>query len=791
MYLQGKRFRHFLAIVLVIFISAGFILPKSSAAGEYIPSNRDTSKSPSTMDIKTKEPSDYELLYEGKDLCFYYKEDRDILAVRDKRNGYVWKTGLDIPSNKEIQDNINEAVEKGIKPEYTPQEDKLNATYTDIANSLITVEYYDDANNIKRVSSGSSKGIEREMKKVGDNHYRQDIRFKSLGLSIKVHIYFDEDGIRYEVKDGDIEGKGVKKFSAILITPFLGASGGKKVHWNEKDNKYNIVVPNEMTPGYVFLPDGSGALMRFKDNATLLKSYVGEVYGSDYSQSKYYYTDFKSYIPFKNPSLPVFGISHGNKQNAFCAYAIEGGEHLEIIAMPEENMTNYNWAYPRFVYNSLFHQVYNKKGDGYFTLMEDRNHFNINIKYDFLQGDGSEGRPSADYVGMAQVYRNFLLDNNLIKKGSFNKEDISVRIDFLMADSKRNILGNEDVVVTNIKDVENILKYLHEGGIENINSGLYGWQKGGVTLAKPWAAAWKRGIGTSGDFRKAKENLAGLGIDISLAQNYALINPKQMALSGNASKHVNGFYNKYTMPGYMVDEFYFSRPIKAVEWLDRQTKLINSKTDIESITIDGISNILISDYSSGKFDATNTIAIYKNAFEKLDKDYTINATSPNSYLWKYVDRFLQMPVFNTQFLIETDTVPFLQLVLAGSVEMYAPYANFSFYTDSDILRMVDYNVYPSFVLTEKSAHYLSYTNSSDYYSTEYDLYSDLIKKVYKKVNDALKYVKGKKWYSRDVVEEGFVVNRYDGGFEIAINYTDNPIKYKNKTVDPISYLVFP
>jgi hypothetical protein len=146
-------------------------------------------------------------------------------------------------------------------------------------------------------------------------------------------------------------------------------------------------------------------------------------------------------------------------------------------------------------------------------------------------------------------------------------------------------------------------------------------------------------------------------------------------------------------------------------------------------------------------------------------------------------------VYGTQYLIETDTVPFLQIVLQGQMEMYAPYSNFSFYSTGDVLRMIDYNVYPSFVLTEEPAYLLTDTLSRNYYSTEYELYKDLIQDIYENVNDALSNVINADWVSREVVEPGVVVNTYSNGVEIVINYSDLPVEYEGDILLPLSYEV--
>jgi len=139
--------------------------------------------------------------------------------------------------------------------------------------------------------------------------------------------------------------------------------------------------------------------------------------------------------------------------------------------------------------------------------------------------------------------------------------------------------------------------------------------------------------------------------------------------------------------------------------------------------------------------------------------------------------------------LQTDTVPFLQLVLHGTMEMYAPYSNFSFYTQRDILRMIDYNVYPSFALTYKPAHLLSSTNSLKFFSTEYEVYRDIIKQVYTQVSAALSSVKGKDWLNRTVLADGVILNEYSGGVKILINYTDGVFAYNGVSVNALSAYV--
>lgn len=170
-------------------------------------------------------------------------------------------------------------------------------------------------------------------------------------------------------------------------------------------------------------------------------------------------------------------------------------------------------------------------------------------------------------------------------------------------------------------------------------------------------------------------------------------------------------------------------------------------------------------------------------------DVKLNLTNPGMYLWKYTDRYLQAPVGHSQYIFETDAVPFLQIVLNGTMEVYAPYANFSFYTQADILKMIDYNLFPSFVLTKEPSYLLADTVSADLYSTEYTLYRELIGTVYREVNEVLSQVSGYEWTNRIVEKDGVIVNVYTKGTEekkVIINYTQDTQTIDGVKVDALS-----
>ena len=593
----------------------------------------------------------------------------------------------------------------------------------------------------------------------------------------------------------EFTGKDLNKLSAVLFTPFLLASGGRMkvldpetLDWTEQD-QYRA-------PGYVLVPDGSGALIRFADNTSVFNPYIGDVYGMDYATETYYNTELHDDVPVHDPAAPVFGMAQGDRQLAFVAWADSGAEYMDIVVNPDETKsTSYTWAYPRFEYNVKYYQLYDEHGNGFFTTLDELYDYDIDLTYRFLYGDGGDGTPSADYIGMAQAYRGHLIDTGVLTPRSMETGDIPLRLDFIMADSENGVILTRQVTVTTAEDVREILSDVQSQGIKNINSGLIGWQKKGETLSKPNQDSYSRSVGSKADFEKLIRDFQAQGIEISQSRNTTRINSMMTNYYMTAVKSVSNWYisvdESWLLPRSVpINTFGFATPEKTAEW----TKdFVGNVADYsEAVTLTGISNVLNSHWSRSGCEttATQAAALYADTLSQFT--VKLNLERPNMYLWKYTDKYLQMPVGNSWFIYESDSVPFLQMVLRDTMEMYAPYANFSFYTQDCVLRMIDYNISPAFILSKEASWNLADSFSANLYSTEYNLYRDMIQSIYKQVNEPLSQVQGYDWIGREVVRDGVIVNAYAKGEErayIVINYTANAVQAQGASVPAMSAAV--
>ena len=105
--------------------------------------------------------------------------------------------------------------------------------------------------------------------------------------------------------------------------------------------------------------------------------------------------------------------------------------------------------------------------------------------------------------------------------------------------------------------------------------------------------------------------------------------------------------------------------------------------------------------------------------------------------------------------------------------------------------MVDYNICPSYLLTERDTTELIDSPASSYiYSSIYDVWKSDIINSYNKVIPALKAIAGATFIKREKLDKQVYKNTYDNGKYIIINYSNNPVEVEGKMVPALSSEVF-
>lgn len=711
----------------------------------------------------------FERIYENEYIDVSFREDRDVFRIEDKRTGYVWSSGINAGMREEVM---------------------MNQIFTSYANSLITFEYFDSSGVLIKQSStlvtDDGKGEDYSvLENLSENEFILKADTGPDGFEIEVKITFEEYKMHVSIDPGTIVEKSSNKaLAAIYVAPFFGAVGGRV---NVIDDETGERIIEEKMPGYdgyIFVPDGSGALIRFVENSASLSPYRQRVFGDDPANSYSGTTVETNRTGNQISHIPVYGIVHGNNQAALMAYATEGSEYMEIFSSPRGNTTLYYYVTNRFIFRNLYFQSLNQQNEGFERFQPQRFDYPISLTYEFLADE------QANYVGMAKSYRQSLEDRKILPSG-IKSDSPKIRVDFLMADVKNAVLGTETVLMTNGSHLETIAKDLSESGVKSFDFGIYGYQPGGRHGQYPGRVLLSPKIADHDTLLKVKEYLSEIGGVLSFGQDYSMFTSKMADIRRSAAVHVSSRYIELLFPFSkpVYDRYQFTRPGVMTGWFENQAEALNTM-GFDSITMDGMGVKLTGDYSERiTTTRTDTINLIRTSLQKSPDGMQIAAKQANEYIFPFISAITDIPMFHSQYLIQTDTVPFIQIVLSGTVEMYSPYVNFSFYSKTDILRMIDYGVYPAFLITAKSSHLLSKTNSNDLYATSYSNQRAMINVISDIVTGALTSVHGENITDRNVLAPDVVLVSYSNGNQILINYSNNTFRYSSYVIEPQNYLL--
>ena len=212
----------------------------------------------------------------------------------------------------------------------------------------------------------------------------------------------------------------------------------------------------------------------------------------------------------------------------------------------------------------------------------------------------------------------------------------------------------------------------------------------------------------------------------------------------------------------------------------------NWNIPLSGISVEGVGSTLYGDYTR------NIVTTRLQAEQRITGTLSVTKKEiafygANQYVLPYASQIFNIPMTSSQYLFETDTVPFEQMVLAGSVPFYAPYINTNGNSDISILKMAEYDTYPAYVQTEQDSADLVDTPSEDLFSTCFIDWKAEILSIYKKLNTILAPAKGMAIVDHSVLSDGHIRVTYENGKSLYINYNETPWEVNSAlTVKPIS-----
>ncbi|WP_162140135.1 DUF5696 domain-containing protein [Haploplasma axanthum] len=673
----------------------------------------------------------YKLLGKNElnNVSLHYNKDDLSFVVVDHNSGYIWNSKIDASYLEDENSPLNDEGDIG-----------ANNLLRRRMKSPVIVSYY--IGTLKRdegLFDGTAKTFTvQEMNgKIG---FEANVTLPVSGIKFKLIVSLDDNGLNVEIPASDIKDGTNGKLSNINVYPYFGSTKRTRI------------------PGYVFIPDGIGALIRFDD--TNKGIYTKKFYGPNYSLAQQ--STNEEYL-YAN----LFGIVHGVEQNGLIGIADKGSAYASLVSYSARSEDDFNKTFMSFEYRVLFTQYLNaSKTNSVRMVQENVNRFDAKVTYKFLNGS------DANYIGMANSYREYLnLDNN-----ANSNNNISLHLNVLAAENKPTLFGKKTFSMTRIDELINILDELNNESINNIDVTYHGWQNNGYSNSN---VKFSKVNGKIGNKKDLKELIEKYGENIYFNVDYTM---PEKGTSGFSSKDVLQAIDQSLLineaGSSALNYNYILNSFKN----DYNKKL--NKLGIENISFDNLSKMLLSDFSKNGLSREEAIAIIK---ENLDVSTKTAVERPFSYLWN-TDLIFDVPLYSSNQGRFSDTVPFIPIVLENKT-VYGRASNFFSNKTNEVLRMIDYNIYPSFYITHESSNLLLETKSNNIYTSRFSDWKTEILDQYNYINEALKNVINQKLVKREIINTGLVKNTYNNGVVIYINYSSNEYTDAGVVVSPSSYEV--
>lgn len=599
-----------------------------------------------------------------------------------------------------------------------------------------------------------------------ENGIRLTYYFTDVKISFPVEYQLDENGFTANIITDQISEDNYKLYSISLL-PFFASA---------KNN----------TDSYVLVPSGSGALMYTDDNTRALRTFDGEIYGSDENlQNTFEFTQYEAV------RLPVFGVK--NENAAILGIAENGAESGRVVAQCGDSSIGYSSAYVKFnvrgYANAYVKDVYGnntevkKFTDGIVKTKK------LGVRYISVNGG---------YSQMAEVYRNYLYENGL--KDSDN-ETPDVMLEFLGGARTRNLfLGipyYSFYSTTTVKQVKTILEDIYKNNSANAVSVLKGFGEDGLDYGKLGGGFKLSGnLGTKKDLKNlisySQEHNSTLAFDFDLI--YFNKSTGGLSKSFDVAKTANSVattkYRRSIVTGENDGATLSAKLLSRAKISNAAQKAADAleKYGFSSVSASTLSSTAYSDYGGSDYYCKAKMASeVKKAINMLKgKNRSFVAQNANIYAVLNADYVMGTPSASSKENAFDVEIPFYQMVLRGVLPISSSAINLAENWNQEYLFAVSTGCIPYYTVCAEYDDTLITNRNNALAASCYDGIKDRISEDINKYGELLKLLSNSKIVSYE--HNGNISETvFDNGIKVYVNWSEEEINTKTGIIPPYSY----
>ena len=641
----------------------------------------------------------------------------------------------------------------------------------------------------------------------------------------------EEGGITIRLNAGNIRfASDLYSLSNVTLLPYGGAG-------------------NTNNEGYIFIPDGSGALISFEDvvQAGNFTS-VNPVYGID----NVYHTVTGANREVMR--LPVFGVvehatigSHEEERPVLDAegnitYQVdpetgeyildENGQQIPVtetvtvqdelkigyLAIIEEGDSLAKIAVKNGGSLNMFVSVYttfNPRPQDTYELsggiandanatwtMESKRKYTGDFKIRLFMLEDT-----VDYSEMAKVYREYLIKKGVLTELEDDGKDIPLYLETLgameKADTFLGVPTTSMVALSSFQDDIDILNELKEQGVTNVAMKLSGWVNGGMFSTVPCKIDIEKVLGGEEGFKKLLEHAKTTGATIFPELEYGLLHEidsfdgfdmDDLAMTVDDREAGMQEYDPawqmfvHTGSGIISArkmDYYYSKGYEEYK-----------EYNVGAISVSSLGNYLNSDFNEDNpLTREDSKILTKRLLKKIkEQNGKVLINGGNAYALEFATDILEVPLESSNYRYACASVPFMSMVLHGYKNYAGGALNLAGDYEASLLKAIENGASPYFVVASNNTAVLkdyTYSILANYYSVRYVIWKEQIVESYNMLNGALKSVKNATIDKHEFLDRDrkIVKVTYSNGDVFYLNYLikDYTVREGNTLIDVPTY----
>lgn len=591
----------------------------------------------------------------------------------------------------------------------------------------------------------------------------EDMYPSNLEIKIPVEYYLDGDSLVVNVDAAHIETAADKPINQIQLLPYFLTSD----------------TSGEAEDGYMFVPDGSGALIYLDSTKTREYHYQGAYYDGDHLVDASAYSDVDTKL-----QLPVYGMK-GEDSTVFAV--IENGAEVATLDAyisgtdNSEPFCKMGLTFDIMAQQRIDSGATNMGGTYYFyKASSDVYDEDITVRYYWL-GKG------ATYVDMAKCYSEYLENKGILTRKQ-KEADPPFFVEFLGTTDKTlyflgiPYVGTQDL--TTFSQAKEMLEHMTSVGVKNVKLIYSGIVNGGINQRSlAGGVKFSSGLGGSSGFKTLKSYADSIGTTIypnlMLQTVYTKTKLNNSTVAWNAINQRAEIY-KFNPIDHSVDtdndypRFIIS-PTALDSYLNKAKSSYTKTLGLTNIASEDLYTFIPTNYRNTQVSPSTGAAILEESTKSFADGMSLMLSNPVADAYAYADYIMDVPVTNSGMRVLDASVPFMGMVLDGHLHYSAESSNRES-TDVflNIMHAIESNAQPKFTIMYQNSSLLTGTEQEHYFAVDYHYWKDQIGYFYNVYREFYDAVGNATIVDHEIFDRNdkLRVVTYSNGVKAYFNYSD-------------------